>query len=304
MATYKDQFFTVDPSAPPAAGTAVNFVRYTLTDANNDNDFDRSNNDLINGSDITSSYAGDRVTINVSGAGNVTYTGTTFYLANGQVVFTPNDGQVLQNGTFVSSNFVTKQGPLLTSQLGPACFTSGTMLRTKGGERCIDRLHVGDLVETLDHGLQPIRWIGRSLVDGRGPFAPVRFETGVIGNNRPLLVSPQHRVLWTGAQVELMFAEAEVLVPALHLVGMTGVTRAPVPEVTYLHLLFDRHEIVFSEGAPSESFYPASQMLTGDRALRAEIATLFPDCPGIQPGHVAPMARPVLAAYEARLLAA
>lgn len=304
MATYKDQFFILDPSAPPPAGTAVNFVRYTLTDANNDNDFDLNDNDLVNGSDISSSYAGDTVTINVPGVGNVTYTGTTFYLANGQVVFTPNDGQVLRNGTFVSSTWVSGQGPLLTSQLGPACFTTGTLLRTMTGEQRIESLQVGDLVQTLDHGLQPIRWIGCSLVDGSGAFAPVRFETGAIGNDRPLLVSPQHRILRTGAQAELLFAETEVLVPALHLVGMAGVTRAPMAEVTYLHLLLDRHEIVFSEGALSESFHPASQMLAGDRALRAEIAAFFPDCPGLRPGRAVAVARPVLAAYEARLLAA
>ena len=304
MAVYKDQFFIIDPSAPPAAGTTMNFVRYRLTDANNDNDFDRNNNDLINGSDITSSYAGDTVRINVPGVGNVTYTGTTFYLANGQVVFTPNDGQVLRNGTFVSSTFVNGQGPLLVSQLGPACFTAGTMIRVPGGAVAVDRLAPGDLVETMDHGAQPLRWVGGRTVDGTGALAPVRFARGAMGNERALLVSPQHRMLWQGAAAELLFAEPQVLVPALHLVGMTGVRREPMAQIRYLHLLFDRHEIVFSEGAPSESFHPGGEMLARDRALRSEIAALFPDCPGLQAGSEVPVARPVLVAHEARLLAA
>lgn len=304
MALYKDQFFLMDPSAPPAAGTALNFVRYTLTDANNDNDLDRFNNDLINGSDITSSYAGDKVTINVPGTGNVTYTGTTFYLANGQVVFTPNDGQVLRNGTFVSSTFVTGQGPLLTSQLGPACFAAGTLLRTAEGDRPIEMLRVGDLVETLDHGLQPLRWIGNRVIDGSADFAPVRFEAGVIGNDRPLMVSPQHRVILSGAMSDLLFGAPEVLVPAVHLVGRPGVTRAPVPSVRYLHVLFDRHEIVLSEGAPTESFHPGGQLLAADRAIQSEIRAIFPDCPGLAHRADIPAARPVLSAYEARLLAA
>ena len=63
MATYSDQFFLIDPSAPPAPGTSLTYVNYTLTDQNNDGDFDRFNNDSINGSDITSSYAGDTVTV-------------------------------------------------------------------------------------------------------------------------------------------------------------------------------------------------------------------------------------------------
>lgn len=304
MATYKDQFFVIDPSSPPGVGTPLNFVRYTLTDANNDNDFDRFNNDLINGSDITSSYPGDTVTINVPGVGNVTYTGTTFYLANGQTVFTPNTGQVLQNGTFVSSTWVNTQGPLLVNQLGPACFCQGTLLRLPGGVAAIETLVPGDRVETMDHGAQTVRWVGRQTVAGGGDFAPVRFETGTIGNDRPLTVSPQHRVMLAGAWADLLFAEPEVLVPARHLVGLCGVSRVPMAKVTYLHLLFDRHEIVFSEGAPTESFHPGSQLLDGDRALRAEIAAIFPDCPGLRRGAAVPVARPVLAGYEARLLAA
>jgi len=200
VATYKDQFFLIDPSSPPVAGTSLNFARYTLTDANNDNDFDRFNNDLINGSDITSSYPGDTVTVNVPGVGNVTYTGTTFYLANGQTVFTPNAGQVLQNGTFVSATWVNTQGPLLVNQLGPACFCKGTLLRVPGGAVAIEALSPGDRVETMDHGAQTVRWIGRQTVGGSGDFAPVQFDAGAIGNNRPLTVSPQHRVMLAGAR--------------------------------------------------------------------------------------------------------
>ena len=44
--------------------------------------------------------------------------------------------------------------------------------------------------------------------------------------------------------------------------------------------------------------------MDGDRALRAEIAAIFPDCPGLVRGAAVPVARPVLAGYEARLLAA
>lgn len=304
MAIYKDQFFLIDPSAPPAVGTALNFVRYTLNDVNNNNQFARAQGDTINGSVVNQSYPGDTVTVNVPGTGNVKYTGTTFYLANGQVVFTPNSGQILKNGTFVSSTFVTTQGPLTVAQLGPACFTLGTLIRTPEGEVAVECLKSGDLVATMDHGPQPLRWVGAQTVDATGAFAPVRFERGAMGNDRPLLVSPQHRMLWQGSQAELLFAQAEVLVPAIHLVGMRGVTRAPMPMIRYLHLLFDRHEIIFSAGVASESFHPGAAMLSNDRALRAEIATLFPECPALVPGQIIPAARQVLLSYEARLLAA
>lgn len=304
MALYKDQFFIIDPSAPPAVGTQLNFVRYTLNDANNNNQFAGSQGDTINGSVINRSYPGDKVTVNVPGTGNVTYTGTTFYLANGQVVFTPNTGQILKSGKLVSTTFVNVQGPLNVSQLGPACFTPGTLIRTPIGQVPVERLTVGDLVETMDHGAQPLRWVGSQTIDGTGSFAPVRFDKAAIGNDRPLVVSPQHRMLWHGPEAELYFAQPEVLVPALHLVGLKGVSRAPMPRVTYLHLLFDRHEIVFSNGAASESFHPGAAMLESDRAMRAEIAAIFPDCPALHAGQTIPAARQVLLSYEARLLVA
>ncbi len=303
MATYSDQFYIMDPSAPPAAGTVLNYVNYTLTDQNNDGDFDRFNNDSVNGSDITSSYPGDTVTVNVAGVGNVTYTGTTFYLANGQVVFTPNDGQALKNGTFVSSTWVNTQGPLLVPQLGPACFTPGTLIRIPGGVAAIETLQPGDLVETLDHGPQVLRWIGRTTVDGTGDFAPVRIAAAVLGNTRPLLVSPQHRILIGGWRAELCAGEPEVLVAAKHLVGMAGICVEPVVRIDYVHLLFDRHEIVFAEGAPSESFHPASQILDGDRALYSEIVAIFPELAQMRAGNRG-AARRVVTAYEARLIAA
>ena len=95
MATsYTDQFFTIDPYNPPPAGTAMNFTRLTLIDQNDDDDFDRLDNDSVDGFDITSSWPGDTVTVDVPGVGFVTYTGVTFYLSDGRQVFTPNDGQI------------------------------------------------------------------------------------------------------------------------------------------------------------------------------------------------------------------
>ncbi len=303
MAIYTDQFYLMDPSAPPGFGTALNYVNYTLNDQNNDGDFDRFNNDSVNGSDISSSYPGDTVRVNVAGVGNVTYTGTTFYLANGQVVFTPNDGQVLQNGTFVSSTFVNTQGPLLVPQLGPACFTRGTLIRVPGGEVPIEALNPGDLVETLDSGPQELRWIGQRTVDGTGDFAPIRIDEATLGNSRPLLVSPQHRMLIEGWKPELVLGVPEILVPAKHLIGMAGVRQEQREEVDYVHILFDRHEIVFAEDAPSESFHPGSQMLDVDRALRAEILSLFPELDEMSDEALRP-ARSVALAHEGRLLAA
>jgi hypothetical protein len=118
------------------------------------------------------------------------------------------------------------------------------------------------------------------------------------------MVSPEHRMLMTGWLAELNFGEDEVLVAAKHLVGMPGITRQEQAEITYLHLLFDRHEIVFAEGAPSESLHPSSWLITGDSALRAEIVAVFPELMDRLAGPPLPAARRVVSRREARLIAA
>ncbi len=300
--TYSDQFYLIDPYSPPPAGTQMNFVNLNLTDQNDDGDFDRFNNDSIDGTDITASWPGDTVTINVPGVGNVTYTGVTFYLADGRRIFTPNDGQVLQNGTLVSTTWVSTQGPLLVNQLGPPCFTAGTLIRTAHGDRRVEDLAPGDLVETLDHGPQPIRWIGRTSVSGRGEHAPVLFRAGAIGNLNDLRVSPQHRILIRGWQTELYYGRSEVLVPAKHLINGDTIRREPVAEVEYYHLMFERHEVIWSEGALSESFYPGDQILLKDRSVMAELLTLFPELADRNAAPCRQTARLTLKRKEAMLL--
>lgn len=301
--TYTDQFYQIDPGVPPAAGTVLTVQRLNIIDQNDNNLIGNAGNDTVAGSDITSTWPGDTVTVNVNGSMR-TITGTTFYLADGRRFFTPTDGSRLYGGTFVSSTFVTTQGNMPVGGLGPTCFTQGTLIATLEGAVPIEGLRLGDRVLTMDHGYQPIRWIGRQVVDATGNFAPVSFTAGALGNDQTLLVSPQHRMLVRGARTEVLFGETEVLVPAVHLVGMAGVTRVYLPEVCYMHLLFDHHEIIFGNGAPSESFHPGGQLIESDRALRAEIAAIFPDCPGLLPGPRVPAARPLLSGREASLLAA
>lgn len=301
--TYLEQFFAIDPSVPPVAGTTLSVQQLDLIDwqSNNIINTTGSNGDRIDGSDIRQMYPGDTITVIMRGQ-TVTITGVTFYLADGRVLFTPTDGTRLFNATFQSSTFVNTQGGLPVSVFAPPCFTPGTRIRTPAGSRPIETLAPGDLVDTIDHGPRPLRWIGRRTVDGTGEFAPVRIAKDALGNYRALVVSPQHRLLVSGWQAEVLFGAAEVLVAALHLVGRPGITRTPVAEVEYIHLLFDDHEIIFAEGAASESFHPGSILLEGDRALYAEIMSIFPGLAARVHCDL-PAARPVVSGREARILA-
>ncbi len=158
------------------------------------------------------------------------------------------------------------------------CFVAGTRVLTARGLRRIEALRPGDPVWTRDNGMQPLRWIGRRQVAGRGELAPVRIAPGVFGNDRAVMVSPQHRILLTGWRAELYFGEAEVLAPAVHLVDGHRVRVAPQARVDYVHIAFDRHEILCAEGMLTESLYPGPMAMAAlPAAARREIKAIFPE---------------------------
>lgn len=300
-ATYTDQFLIINPFAPPTVGTTLTVSTLDIVDQNDDDLVGGGAGDTVDGSVVDFSYPGDTVTILVPGEGLVTYVGVTFYLANGQQVFTPTDGQVLQEGTFISSTAVSGEAPVEVDDLSPPCFTAGTLIQTPAGLRKVERLEVGDAVVTKDNGSCRIIWIGSRTVKGSGNFAPIHISKGALGNRRELVVSPQHRMLISGWQAKLLFGETEVLVAAKHLVNGDTIYRAPCDQVTYLHLMLDEHQIIFAEGAATESLDPTSPFLVEDPGFSRELATLFPELT-LNPLVTAPCARMVLRGYEGRML--
>ncbi|MDO5369385.1 Hint domain-containing protein [Paracoccus sp. (in: a-proteobacteria)] len=184
------------------------------------------------------------------------------------------------------------------------CFATGTLIETGDGPRPVHLLRVGDLVRTRDHGLQPLRWLGGRRLSAAGLAAnpslnPIRIAAGALGPGMPLrdlVLSPQHRILVRSAIAERMTGSTEVLIAAVHLVGHPGIERVPAEDgIGYWHLMFDRHEIVFAEGAEAESLYlgpMAVASMTGG-ALR-ELRALFPDLVDPGQGDPPPTARPVM----------
>ncbi|WP_321365802.1 Hint domain-containing protein [uncultured Celeribacter sp.] len=152
------------------------------------------------------------------------------------------------------------------------------MIDTPEGPRFIETLQKGDLIHTLDHGPQPIRWIGSRRVAATGALAPIRIKAGTLGNLRDLLVSPNHRMMIRGPKAEVLFGERDVLVAAKHLVNDATIRPAPRAEVDYFHMLFDAHQIIFAESCLTESLFPGQEALNAvEESARAEILTLFPE---------------------------
>ena len=258
----------------------------------------------FNGSSVT--YLGrGTATFAFSGPNQSFTVGVAFFRADGVIymvildqpaTMTRDPGQA----TIVTvSSVSTSNGAQILEN--PVCFTRGTLIETVAGPVPVEQLAAGDMLRTMDHGFQPVRLVCSTACDSidlqlRPAIRPVRITAGALGNGLPrrdLLVSPQHRMLICSRIAERMFGTTEVLIPAIRLTALPGVfIDESVTEVEYFHVLLDDHEVIFAEGAPSES------LLTGPEALRRvgaaareEIRALFPQI--AEAGYAARPARAV-----------
>ncbi|MBZ0128872.1 MAG: Hint domain-containing protein [Rhodobacteraceae bacterium] len=200
-----------------------------------------------------------------------------------------------QNGTGIAAIVIT-------------CFAAGTMIDTAKGPVAVEDLRPGDPVLCSDGIARCIRWVARRTISAaeleRHPeYRPVRIRKNALAADMPdadLVVSPQHRILLNDWRAALMFGADEVLVPAVHLVNDRDITRDHgAIEVTYYHFMFDQHQIVWSNGLQSESFYPGAQAIRGvEAAARDELFALFPELRD-RPEAFGPTCRQTLKAHEA-----
>ena len=169
----------------------------------------------------------------------------------------------------------------------------------------------GDRVITRDNGIQAIRWVGARTMTGAEleraeHLKPVLIQQGALGNGLPerdMMVSPNHRVLVANDKTALYFEEREVLVAAKHLTGLKGVDIVDVSATTYIHIMFDQHEVILSDGTWTESFQPGDNSLAGiGNAQRTEIFELFPELKTREGIDGYQSARRSLKKHEARLL--
>ena len=194
---------------------------------------------------------------------------------------------------------------------GMICFTPQTQLTTPDGLRRIRNLVPGDMILTRDNGPQPVLWTGHRRMSGARLYAmphlrPIRFRAGAMGVGRPdedLLVSPQHRMLVKGAAAQALFNTAEVLVAAENLVNDGSITvDHALREVTYVHVLLARHNIVWANGLETESFHPSNIALdTVDPVQREGLLSLLPDIAD-NPQAYGDYARRNISASEAAIL--
>lgn len=216
--------------------------------------------------------------------GDTANTTDTFGLAGSQFAFT-TDGSAPAEGNRAGlpDDSVGTQIP------GLICFASGTLIKTDQGLKPVETLKAGDMLETLDNGPQPIRWIGSRKLNAadlilKPNLRPIRIKAGVLGSGVPradLVVSPQHRILIRSIIAVRMFGVREIFVPAKHLLGIVGIDVADdLRTVTYFHAMCDEHEIVEADGAFAETLYTGAEaMKTMSPEATSEIEEIFGETP-------------------------
>ncbi len=179
----------------------------------------------------------------------------------------------------------------------PPCFVTGSRILTTRGEVAVEKLAVGDVAIAASGAERAIVWIGHRTVSPgqRAELQPVCVAAGAFADGMPnadLWLSPGHSVFADG-----------VLIPVSFLINGVTITQHSVPSVTYWHVELDAHDILVSQGLPSESYLD-----TGNRSSfsnGAAVVSMVPNfAPVVSDLSCAMLVQngPVLAAVRERLL--
>jgi Hint domain len=142
---------------------------------------------------------------------------------------------------------------------GNSCFLRGTRILTPKGEVKVEDLAVGDLVSTIDGTAKPIKWIGRwsyastSTERWPGDVLPIKVARSALEPLVPhtdLFLSSFHSIYMDG-----------LLVPVRNLVNGRSIVHCSSVDsdtIEYFHIELTRHDVIFSEGATTETLLAAA----------------------------------------------
>lgn len=172
----------------------------------------------------------------------------------------------------------TEPGSLRLAETMLGAFAGGTRIHLADGTpHPVELLAPGMEILTRDHGPQVLRWTGAVRLRAEGSFAPVVVQAGVMGNPRPLAVSPHHRLFLYRRDARALAGAAELLVQARHLVDDKTIHRREGGLIAYHGLVFDSHEVIYAEGVPCESLLVCPETLTRlPEDLAAPLRAAFP----------------------------
>ncbi|PXW84558.1 Ca2+-binding RTX toxin-like protein [Ruegeria sp. P4] len=259
------------------------FVMTTSGGADTISDFDLTDDDL-------DGFYNDQIDVSGlsggSGAGGLVTASDVIVTddGSGSAVLTFPDGeQLVLKG--VAPSMINTQPQLYAA--GIPCFTPGIRIATAHGAIPVEQIRTGDLLQTADNGLQPVIWTGRRDLSGDDLIAQphlmplVLHPGGPFANDRPLMISPQHRFMLDRPRLGDLghMNEAFVRARLLHALLPDRVARCrPQTGVSYIHLMTETHQVIFAEGIATETFWPGPEALRGlADDDRRELFDVFPD---------------------------
>ncbi len=152
--------------------------------------------------------------------------------------------------------------PAATGRKGAlASVARGTLILTANGPERIETLAPGDLVMTQDAGPQPLVAVRQIMLGVRQPH-PISVAPGALGRGLPwrhITMSACQRLHVEGLTADLLFGEPDVFVAASDMVNDATIMAATdASDLPFFQLVFDRHYIIWAEGAALQSVNPAA----------------------------------------------
>ncbi|NOD35993.1 hypothetical protein GS624_06685 [Ruegeria sp. HKCCD5849] len=142
-------------------------------------------------------------------------------------------------------------------------FLQGTKIATTSGWKPVERIAVGDLVRTLDHGFKEVRRISTSTVvipadERRAEYLPIFVPARAAFNGRPVWLMPEQGMALSLSKID-EGAEGISVVPARVLNGAGRMmSQAPGSSFEVSSLFFDEDQVIFVEGG-LQAFCPSGR---------------------------------------------
>ncbi len=141
--------------------------------------------------------------------------------------------------------------------VGPTpSLSTEAMILTPMGYKPAGEIKRGDTVVSRGGVVVPVLHSFSRVVPARGSFEPVRLRKPYFGLLEDVVVNPEQRLVIDGSEVEYLFNQEAVLIPARHLVnGFAARKEQAGPVINYVQLVLPAHEAMIVAGTALESLY-------------------------------------------------
>jgi len=155
------------------------------------------------------------------------------------------------------------------------CYLKDTLILTPEGKKKIQELNINDEILNHDQKSIKIKWIGKQIINP--VFAklnkelPIKISANAIDINIPerdLFLSPDHSIFLEGLMIN-----AKALVNG-HTIYQVSEWK---DDVEYYHIMTENHEIIYSEGVPSETLHLNDEIQLNKFINAYELKEAFPN---------------------------